>query len=122
MKKVCILIILAASFSAQAAIVHFNLSPTGTDPAVGLSPSNQVPPAVASSGSGSEISAGIFLDTDRSKLNLAIGYGSAAGFRNLSGPAIAMHIHGPAGPGTNAAVLFDLGPLSFPASNPTNGG
>ena len=33
-----------------------------------------------------------------------------------------MHIHGPAGPGTNVGVLVSLVPYHFPAPNPTNGG
>lgn len=123
MKALSILSVgLAASFSTQAALVKFALSPTGTDVAVGLSPSNQVPPAVASTGSGGEISAGISLDTDTSTLHLAVGYGSAAGFSDLTGPATAMHIHGPAGAGTNASVLVSLVPYNFPATDPAHGG
>jgi len=113
---------LAVSFSAQAALVKFQLSPPGTDTAVGLSPSNQVPAAVNSKGSGGEISAGIIFDTDSSMLQVAVGYGSAAGFTDLTGPATAMHIHGVAGPGTNANVLVSLVPYNFPASDPSKGG
>lgn len=113
---------LAAGFSAQAAVVRFQLSPPGTDVAVGLSPSNEVPPSATSTGSGGEISAGILFDTDSSVLQVAVGYGSAAGFTDLTGPATAMHIHGPAGPGTNAGVLVSLVPYNFPASNPASGG
>lgn len=112
----------AFGLSTQAALVRFHLSPAGTDVAVGLSPSNQVPQALNSTGSGGEISGGITFDTDTSILHLAVGYGSAAGFQNLTGPAKAMHIHGPAGPGTNASVLVSLVPYNFPSSNPTNGG
>jgi hypothetical protein len=113
---------LAVGFSAHAALVKFQLSPPGTDTAVGLSPSNQVPVAVNSKGSGGEISAGIIFDTDSSVLQVAVGYGSAAGFKDLTRPAIAMHIHGPAGPGTNADVLVSLVPDNFPASDPAKGG
>jgi hypothetical protein len=113
---------LAVSFSAQAALVKFQLSPPGTDTAVGLSPSNQVPAATSSTGSGGEISAGIIFDTDANFLQVAVGYGSAAGFTDLTGPAIAMHIHGPAGAGTNANVLVSLVPYNFPASDPAKGG
>lgn len=114
---------LVLALPARAALIKFQLSPPGTDNAVGLSPSNQVPQASASTGSGGEISAGIiYFDTDASILQVAVGYGSAAGFTDLTGPAIAMHIHGPAGPGTNASVLVSLVPYNFPASNLTNGG
>ncbi len=108
--------------SAQAELVRFQLSPPGTDTAVGLSPSNEVPASTNSTGSGGEISGGIVFDTATSILDLAVGYGSAAGFTDLTGPAIAMHIHGPAGAGTNAGVLVSLVPYNFAASNPTNGG
>ena len=75
---------------AQAEIIQFNLSPAGTDAAVGLSPLNEVPAATNSTGSGNEISAGISFDTDTSILTLALGYGSAAGFTNLTAPASSM--------------------------------
>ena len=123
MKALSILLIgLAVGFSARAALVRFQLSPPGTDTAVGLSPSNQVPPAANSKGSGGEISGGIIFDTDSSILQVAVGYGSAAGFNDLTGPATVMHIHGPAGPGTNADVLVSLVPYNFPASDAAKGG
>jgi hypothetical protein len=112
----------AAAVSAQAALIHFQLSPPGTDAAVGLSPSNQVPPATNSTGSGNTISGGIVFDTESNILHLAVGYGSAAGFTDLTAPPTAMHIHGPGAPGHNAAVLISLVPFDFRAPNPTNGG
>ncbi|HTL57314.1 MAG TPA: CHRD domain-containing protein [Candidatus Limnocylindrales bacterium] len=115
-------LLLAIGFSAQAALIKFQLSPPGTDVAVGLSASNQVPPATTSTGSGGEISGGIVFDTDTGILQVAVGYGSAAGFTDLTGAATAMHIHGPAGAGTNADVLVSLVPYNFPASDPTKGG
>src|SRR5947209_12950918 len=90
--KSAFVLLLISVLSSQAAIVQFHLSPAGTDTAVGLSPSNQVPRANGSRGSGNEISGGIVFDTDSSKLAIAVGFGSAAGFSDLSGPAIAMHI------------------------------
>lgn len=115
-------ILLAAALSAEAAIVQFGLSPAGRDNAVGLSPSNVVPPAIGSTGSGNEISGGISLDTNSQLLSIALGYGSAAGFTDLTGAATGAHIHGPAGPGTNADVLIDLSPVIFLASDPAKGG
>jgi hypothetical protein len=114
--------LLSAALSSQAAIVYFDLSPAGTEAALGLSPSNQVPPAANSTGSGNAISGGIALDTASDVLQVAIGYGSAAGFTDLTGAATAMHIHGPTGTGTNAGVLVSLVPYSFPAVDPTKGG
>ena len=121
MKTLCTALSLAA-LTSQAALVHFQLSPPGTDVAVGLSPSNQVPIVTNSTGSGGTISGGIAFDTDSNLLQVAIGYGSAAGFANLSGAATAMSINGPAPAGQNAGVVFDLTPFIFPAANATNGG
>src|SRR6266498_4075572 len=100
---------------AKAAVIPFDLSPAGTDRAVGLSPSNEVGTVIGSTGSGNEILSGITFDTITRVLSLAVGYGSAAGFSDLTGPAIAMHIHGTAGPGTNAPVLISLISLHLPA-------
>ena len=122
MKKSLIVLVSAAALTSQAALVLFDLSPTNTDVALGLSPSNEVPPVTNSTGSGNAISGGIVFDTDTLMLQLAVGYGSAAGFTDLTGPAASMHIHGPAGPGTNAGVLVDLAPYHFPAGNPATGG
>ena len=122
MKTTLALLLLTTGLSSQAAIVQFDLSPAGTDKAVGLSPSNQVPAAATSSGSGNEISGGIVFDTrhfrtDRGhRLWLRSGiYGShRTGHR---------HAHPwPGRPGTNASVLISLVPLNFSAANPTNGG
>ena len=113
---------LAFTFSTRAALVTFQLSPPGSDQAAGLSPSNQVPPAVGSSGSGGDISGGIVYDPSNSVLEVAVGYGSSAGFSNLTGPVIAIDIHGPAGPGTNTNILVNLLPYNFTAANLTNGG
>jgi CHRD domain-containing protein len=115
-------LLLMATLSSQAALIHFDLSPPGTDVAVGLSPSNQVPVVTNSTGSGNTISAGIILDTDTSILQVAIGYGSAAGFTDLTGVPIGMHIHSAAPAGQNAGVFIDLSPYHFPAANLTNGG
>lgn len=105
----------------QAEVIDFDLSPAGSSAAVGLSGANEAP-ANGSAGSGNAISGGISFDTDTSTLTFAIGYGSAAGFTDLTGAATAMHIHGPAAAGANAAVLFDLAPVHFAAADPTKGG
>src|ERR1043165_1509531 len=120
--KPCFSLIFVAALSSQAAFVQFNISPAGTDAAVGLSSSNQGPAVTNSTGSGDVISGGIVLDTDSLAFNFAIGYGSAARFTDLTGPPTAMHIHGPAAPGQNAAPLLDLMPFNFQAANPALGG
>jgi len=106
---------------AHAEIIEFDLSPSGFDTAVGLSAANEVPPN-ASTGSGNEISGGITFNTETSTLTLTMGYGSAAGFTDLTGPVTGTHIHAPADPGTNADVLFNLGSIHFPSETPATGG
>lgn len=116
------LVFLSSVSFAGATVIDFDLSPTGTSAAVGLSPANENPAAVTSTGSGNEISGGITFDTATSTLSFAMGYGSAAGFTKLTGAATGAHIHGPAAVGANAAVLFDLATVHFPAAVPANGG
>src|SRR5215510_697244 len=112
MKKIFLITTLLFSFAlAQAAILNFNLSPAGTDNAVGLSPLNETPPITNSIGSGNEIGTGINFETDTRTLSLSLGYGSAFGFSNLTGVATAAHIHGPAPTNTPAAIIIDLAPF-----------
>lgn len=115
------LFLLSSLALTQAAVIQFDLSPPGTDAAVGLSPTNEVP-AASSPGFGNKISGGISFDTSNSTLTFALGFGSAAGFTDLVAPAVAMHIHGPAGAGTNGPVLFSLAPFHFVALDPAHGG
>src|SRR5437867_2408290 len=121
MKKALVLLV-AATLSTQAAQVRFALSPPGTDVAVGLSPSNEVPIVTNSAGSGNIVGPGIAVDTDTAILHLSIGYGSAEGFSDLTGVPVAMHIHSPAPPGHEANVLTNLIGFNVPASDPTKGG
>lgn len=121
-KSISTVVLLASLCASQAVIWNFDLSPAGTDHAVGLSSSNEVPVVTNSVGSGNEIGSGITFDTSTLTLSLSVGYGSAFGFSNLTGPAIAMHIHGPAPTNVAASVLIDLSANNTPAANPTNGG
>jgi hypothetical protein len=108
--------------SVHAAIVDFNLSPPGTDNAVGLSPLNEFPAVTNSLGSGGELTPGIFLNTETRELGFAVGYGTSAGFTDLTGPATAMHFHAPATVASNANVIINLAPFHVPAANPATGG
>ena len=98
-----------------AEVYQVDLSPTNGVP--GLSPANEVPAVTNSTGSGGEILSGITFDTDTSTLSVAIGYGSAARFTDLTGPATGMHIHGPAAVDATAPVLVDLSTNSFPSGH-----
>jgi CHRD domain len=123
MKKLLIATALLASLAAsQADPLTFKLSPPGTSPGTGLSPANEVPAVTNSAGSGGEILTGITFDTNSLTLSFAVGYGSALGFTNLTAPASAAHIHGPAGPTNTAGVLFDLAAAHLPAGDPAQGG
>lgn len=121
MKK-SLFILLSAAITSQAALVYFDISPSGSDVAVGLSPANVVPAVTNSTGSGGSISAGVVFDADSSVLQLAIGYGSSAGFTDLSGPVTTLSINRPAGAGQNADAFLDLSPYVFPAVDPAKGG
>jgi len=119
--KTMFTLFVAATLSSQAAQIQFALSPSGTSPGTGLSPLNEVPPPTNSTGSGNTIGSGIFFNTDTSILHVEVGYGSVAGFSDLTGPAVMMHIHGPAPVGSNAPVLINLRPYNI-ATNPAAGG
>mgnify|MGYP005855940313 CR=1 FL=1 len=121
MKKTLVLLSVGV-WSASAALVHFDLSPAGTDAAVGLTPANEVPAVTNSTGSGGKISGGIVFDTETYMLQLAVGYGSAPGFTDLTGVPTAMHIHGPAGASQNAPPLVNLLPYHYTAAPPAQGG
>jgi hypothetical protein len=116
-KSLLVSIVVFSVVVAQAAILKFDLSPPGSDSAVGLSPLNETPPVTNSLGSGNEIGTGITFDTDTLTLNLSLGYGTAFGFTDLTGPAIAAHIHGPAPTNTPAGVLIDLAPYHVVLTN-----
>lgn len=120
--KTIIPILLVSGVICQATLIPMGISPAGTDAGVGLSPSNEVPPVLNSTGSGGPISGGVLFDTNSSTLLLSVGYGSAAGFTDLTGPATGMTLNGPAQTNQTAGVLDDLSTLSFPAANPAAGG
>ena len=107
----------------QAEILEFDLSPAGTSPATGLSPANEVPPATGT-GSGDEVFTGISYDTDTNVLSVALGYGSFAGFTDLTGVATSAHIHGPAPATGTAPPIHDFFAASqhIAAPVPTTGG
>jgi CHRD domain len=121
MKKI-FAILLSSAAICQASLIPMGISPSGTDAAIGLNPSNEVPAVSNSTGSGGSISGGLVFDTDSSSLMVTVGYGSAAGFTDLTGPATSMTLNGPAGTNQNGAELFDLSVFSFPAVNPAQGG
>jgi len=120
--KPILAVLLVSGVIGQAALIPLGISPAGTDAAVGLSPANEVPAVTNSTGSGGPISGGVLLDTNTSTLMLTIGYGSAAGFTDLTGPATSMTLNGPAGTNENAGILDDLSALSFTPTNPAAGG
>ena len=101
-----------ASHSAQAAVVLFDLKGVAGN---GLLAANEPQPLpVASTASGGEVGAGIFLDDVTNLLTVNVGWGSSQGFNDLTSATNNSHIHGPtAANGGNgftqtAPVLFNL--------------
>src|SRR6185369_8429328 len=119
--KTTIAILLSAAVCSQAALIPMGISPAGSSAAIGLSPANEVP-TLAGSGSGGAVGGGMVFDEATFTLHVSAGYGSAAGFTDLTGPATGAGIFGPALTNQNAALLFDLGSLTFPNLNPAHGG
>jgi hypothetical protein len=101
---------------AQAKIIQVDILPGG------LTPQNEVPAVTNSTGSGGAISGGITFDPDTSMLTLLYGFGSAAGFTDLTGPATDTHIHGPASLTNAAGVLIPLKAFLFTPTNAAKGG
>ena len=94
MRTMCglpIVILVAATATAQAETRRFNIELNGV----------QEQPAVVSEGKGR---VRMTLDTATRKLDWNVTYSK------LSGPATMAHIHGPAVPGENAAVVVNLAP------------
>ena len=121
-KNLLTLLFLTGAIGARAAVIGFDLSPAGTDNAVGLSPLNETTPVINSTGSGNEIGSGITFDTDSLTLTVSLGYGSAFGFTDLTGPETGAHIHGPAPTNVPAPVIINLAGMQVPATNPAAGG
>jgi len=119
--KTTLALLLSTAMLSQAALIPLGLSPVGSSAAVGLNPTNEVPP-LSGTGSGGALAGGLVFDEATYTLHLSAGYGSAAGFADLTGPVTGVGIFGPAQTNQNAALLFDLGSLTFPNSNPALGG
>lgn len=113
----CLLLILAPLLVCHGETIQFHLGPNGA----GLRPGNEVIPP-DSGGSGNEIGAGIFFDASTRILSLNLAYGSAFGFSDLTGPAFAWLLHGPAPLGETAPVLFNLQSFHTFAADPAHGG
>lgn len=111
--------------SAEAAVYRVDISPAGTDHAVGLSALNAVAQP-ASAATGDVINGGITYDDVTNELNWNFAYGSDFGFVDLVGNFSVAHLHGPAAvqfplPNTGAGVLLDLGPSHTPGTTSQTG-
>lgn len=112
------------ALAAQAAVLEFDISPPGSDAAVGLSPLNEVPAVTNSMGSGGElIGYGVFYDTDAGLLMLSLGYGQAAMFTNLTGEVTQLGLYEGAAGEASTNLIQDLADWHFvSAQGATNGG
>ncbi len=82
-------------------------------------PGNEI--GTVTGGSGGEIG-GISYDVGSSLLTVDVGWGTGNGFTDLTGNAVAMHIHGPADFNSNAGVLYPLSSLTGYDSSLSSGG
>ena len=92
--------------SAQSAIIFFDIA--GRDGS-GLRATNELSPTVG--GTGGEVGAGIFFDDASKVLTLNFAWGSANGFTDLTGAAVAGHLHGSTASGGSASFLQSSGVL-----------
>ncbi len=113
-----------AAMPAQAAVISFDLAGTA---GTGLLGGNENP--ARAGGSGGEVGSGISFDDATNILTINVGWGSANGFTDLTGNAVAGHIHGGAvnngglTPFTqNRGVRVDLGGLPGFDGNGVSGG
>lgn len=116
LRKITLLVAVMAASSASAVLIEFDLQGAGGS---GLLPDNETG-SPASTGSGGEIGAGIFLDTDTNILTVNVGWGSGNGFTDLTGDATSAHFHAPADFNTSTGVTLGLnsepGSISWNAS------
>lgn len=108
---------LLAGQSVQAASIDFVLlGQAGAD----LTPANEVGGATSSGAGG--VLTGIIFNSYTSMLSIDVGWGSGNGFSDLTGDAVAMHIHGPANFVTNAGVKYPLNTLTGYDPSASSGG
>lgn len=122
--RVATLLLLFAGYP-MAATIDFDLSPLDTTAGIGLSPLNEFLagcPTCGGNGSGNEIGTGIMFDPAASRLSFEIGYGSVAGFTDLTDAAFAWYWHGPATPAEAGEILRDLAPFHEFGAMGTDGG
>ena len=112
-----LLVFALTTTSASAAIHIIDISPLGTDYAVGLAEPNASSPN-GSGATGNEKGAGILYDDVAKILSFDFAYGSVFGFIDLAGAYTTAHIHGPisvafpgVGPNPPADVVHGLDPF-----------
>jgi hypothetical protein len=99
----------------RAAMIPYDLLGKG---GAGLLASNETGTVSGTPGSGGELGTGILFDDVTLKLTINVGWGTANGFTNLTGNAIAGHIHGatdgnaPTSFTQNASPIFTLDSLA----------
>ena len=91
--------------NSHAAIIQFDLSGKS---GAGLLIGNENP-TVGAGGSGGVVGAGITFNDVTNVLTVNVGWGATNGFTNLTGNAVAGHIHGPTASGGSAAFTQSAG-------------
>lgn len=115
MKVFSVLSAIFLAGSSQAAVFDFDLQGRA---GAGLLPGNELHTINGTPGSGGEILAGISYNDVSNVLTINIGWGVGNGFANLTGNAVAGHIHGltassaPASFNQTASVRYGLDNLS----------
>jgi hypothetical protein len=105
--------VVSTALTAQAGIFQFDISPSGTSAAIGLSGANEATPT-GSSATGNETGLGISYDSDSNLLTLNFAYGSSFGFVDLVGNYSDSHIHLGA-VGVSGGVIHPLGSRHTPS-------
>lgn len=97
---------LAFAASTQAATVPFDLQGKA---GAGLLSGNQNGTVLGTPGRGGELGSGFLFNDVTNLLTINVGWGSGNGFTDLTGNAIAGHLHGPTASAAPASFMEDAG-------------
>lgn len=134
MRTALLLAATCATIASQATIFDFDLGPQVVAPDTsnppntklfGLNGGNEVPPTGSpATGNEDPVGGNITYDDVTKQLNIGVGWGSHpdVGGTDLTGPATAAHIHGPASIGQEVPPLYDITSNISPAGTSSETG